>query len=233
MRCKHCNCEIYGKADFCPLCKRPLEPEQNVEEQNKEYIYPIKKKRPKAYKVLSFTPMYWMVAGFVFLISTVINLVLAPTEPWYMLLGIILIYGYMLVQNTIMSRNSIAHKVLWQAILIFAFIWVLAFLLHSYYLIDDVWGFLLKYSLPVVVGISNIVMCILTGCFLHYDKSLIIDVIWVNMLGFIPLILYGSIFREISYAAVATAVISAIIIVVYSIIGRKIMTRQGKYKFHA
>ena len=233
MRCKYCNAKIVGKADFCPLCKRPIEQTDDSNEYNKDYIYPIKKKRSKAYKILSFTPMYLMIATAVFLIVTIVNVLLQPSMPWYLLVGVTLLYVYILVQNTILSRNSIAHKILWQALLVFAFLWVIGFLLFRMNIIDKIWVFVFDYTLPAVVGISNLVMCILTACFVKYDKSLIVDAIWFSCTGFLPIILYGAGFGLISYPSVAVAILSLIQIIVFAIAGRKHLKSEGKLKYRA
>ena len=233
MKCKYCNTEIVGKADFCPLCKKPLVQDEIVEEQNKDYIYPIKKKRSKAYKILTFTPMYFIVASVVFLIVTIVNIMLAPEMPWYLLVGVALLYVYILVQNTILSRNSIVSKILWQALLVFAFLWVIGFMLFNMGVIEKIWVFVFDYTLPTVVGISNLVMCILTACFVKKDKGLIVDAICFSFTGFLPLILYGAGFGLISYPSVAVAILSLVQIVVFLIIGRKNLKSEGKLKYRA
>lgn len=233
MKCKYCNAEIVGKADFCPLCKRPLVQDEVVNDVNKEYVYPIKKKRGKAYKLLTFTPMYLMIASVVFLIVALVNILVAPEMPWYLLVGVTLLYAYVLVQNTILSRNSIFSKILWQALLIFAFLWVIGFMLHSMGIIEQIWVFVFDYTLPAVVGISNLVMCILTACFVNRDKGLILDAICFSCTGFVPLILYGAGFGLISYPSVAVAILSFIQIIVFAIAGRKHLKHEGKLKYRA
>ena len=231
MRCKRCNVEIYGKADFCPLCKQPLEGEKN--EYNEEYIYPIKKKRGKSYKILTFTPMYIIVASLVFLIATTINMVLAPDMKWFWVVGIVLIYAYILVQNTILSRSTIAHKILWQGLIVFAFIWSVSHLLFQMGVISDVWFWAVDLALPIVIGVSNLVMWILTACFVKTDKSLIIDCIWFSLTGFLPIILYFANAIVYGYLAIAVAVCSLVQIIVLLIAGRKYLKKGAKLKFRA
>lgn len=332
MKCSHCNVEIRGKADFCPLCKQPLNKENvdfgqapcdnihknlsvandsvnqerlsvdkdntnqehlavdkdsvnqehlyvandsanqedlavdkdsvnqnsisvidNINQENRavsidsikqeklieckdnnanlDYIYPIKKKRDKKYKMLTFTPMYLLVASIVFLIVTLVNVLIAPEMQWFWVVGVVLIYAYILVSNTIMARSTIAHKILWQALVIFAFIWSLSHILFQMEVIEEVWFWSVDIALPIVIGVSNFVMSILTACFVKRDKSLIIDCIMFSFTGFLPIILYWSGVIMQGHGAIFVAVLSLVQIIVLIIAGRKYLRKQSKLKY--
>ncbi len=231
MKCKHCNVEIYGKADFCPLCKMPLE--ASSENENAEYVYPIKKKRGKSYKWLSFTPMYTLIASLVFLITVAVNMAVMPEKKWFWMVAIVLMYVYILVENTILSRSTISHKILWQGFIVFAFIWAISNFLFQMGVIEDVWFWSLDIALPLVIGVSNLVMWILTACFVKTDKSLIIDCIWFSVTGFLPLILYLSKVIESGHFAIMVSVCSAVQIIVLVIAGRKYLRKGFRLKFRA
>lgn len=231
MKCKKCNANIYGKADFCPICKSPIT--EDAKEYNNEYVYPIKKKRSKKYKIFTFTPLYIIISSIVFVALMLVNFFVTPEILWYGIVGIVLIYCYILVQNTILSRSSIAHKIIWQALLVFSFLWVLEFMLYQIGVIEEIWVYVFDYSLPVVVGVSNLIMCILTACFVKKDRGLIVDAMWFSCTGFIPLILYGAGFGLISYPSVAVAIMSVVQIIILLSTSWKWLKDESKLKYRA
>lgn len=226
MKCKNCNADIIGRASICPICKSPVE--ENI---NDEYIYPPKKKRSKSYKYLSFTFMYVIVALAVFLIVTLVNMLYAPSMKWFWVVGIALIYAFILVENTLMSRSSIAHKILWQAIIIFAFIWSVSHILFQMGVIDNVWFWAVDIALPIVIGISNIVMAILTACMVKKDTSLVVDCISLSFTGFFPIILFLAGVIRFGYLSMAVAGEALLQIIIFLIAGRKHLRRVSKLKY--
>ncbi|MEG1609133.1 MAG: DUF6320 domain-containing protein, partial [Clostridia bacterium] len=103
MRCKYCNVQIDCKTKICPLCHEKLD---DIDEGLPQ-IYPDKPLRNEKKRKLSANLIYILVSAIIFIPCLAISLILTPTIPWFWIIGILAVYGYVLVYNTIMSSHSI------------------------------------------------------------------------------------------------------------------------------
>ena len=233
MRCKYCNVEVACQSKICPLCHEKLSLPENL---NMEYeapkAYPEKRKPArKVKKKLSVTRLYISISLTVFLLSVPINLLTTPNLFWFAIVGVLAIYGFILVANTILSNNGIGTKIFWQAV------GILAVLLTVNYLLDKqapqyspswVWD----YGLPAILIIASITTGIYTSIAIKYWSSAVIDTLAISALGYLPIILYACKVVVHPALAIACACVSTVIIIFVCILGRKILVSEFKKKFH-
>ena len=229
MRCKYCNIEVNGNAIVCPLCHEKLEGEPNGVFAE----YPPKKSEPvNKHSHFTFKHIYIFVAVTLFLVSVAINLIYSPTVQWFWLIAILGVYLYILVYNTILSSNSIGAKIFLQGLCIFLIIYA------TYGVLNDIAGtttsanWLLDYALSTVILLSLISIIIYTLIMVRNNYSLLIDINFISLMGFVPIILYACKLIINPTLAIACAILSSLVIVGSILFGRKELASEFKKKFH-
>ena len=233
MRCKYCNIDVVCSSKICPLCHEKLIIPDNLDLSfEPQEAYPGKQKPArKQKKKLSVTRLYLSIALTVFLLSVPINMLTTPNIFWFAIIGVLAIYGFILVANTILSNNGIGIKIFWQGV------GILAVLLTINYLLDKqapeysptwVWD----YGLPAILIIASITTGIYTAIALKYFSSAVIDTLIISALGYVPMILYACKVIAHPALAIASTCVSTIIIIFVCILGRRILVSELKKKFH-
>ncbi len=134
MRCKYCNVEITCDSKICPLCHEKLSLPKDVDlPYDLPKAYPEKKKPPKRRerKKLSAIRLYLSIALTVFILSVPLNILTTPKIYWFAIVGVLVIYGFILVHNTILSNNGIGIKIFWQGVGIFSVLLTVNYLLDK------------------------------------------------------------------------------------------------------
>lgn len=233
MRCKYCNVDIVCNSKICPLCHEKLTLPDNLDmpyELPKAYPDKQKQTKPKK-KKRSATKLYLSIALAIFILSVPINILTTPNIYWFAIVGVLVIYGLILVNNTILSNNGIGIKIFWQGV------GILAVLLTINYLLDKqapdysptwVWD----YGLPAILIVASITTGIYTAVALKYWSSTVIDALIIAALGYLPMILYAC--KVIAHPAlsIASTCVSTIIIIFCCILGRRTLISELKKKFH-
>ncbi len=234
MRCKYCNVEITCDSKICPLCHEKLSLPKDVDmPYDLPKAYPEKKKPPKRRerKKLSAIRLYLSIALTVFILSVPINILTTPNLYWFAIVGVLVIYGFILVHNTILSNNGIGIKIFWQGVGIFSVLLTVNYLLDKQapeYSPSWVWD----YGLPSIFIIASIVTGIYTAIALKYWSSVVIDALIISGLGYLPIILYAAKVVVHPAMAVTAACISTTVIIFCCILGRKTLISELKKKFH-
>lgn len=228
MRCKHCNVEIDCKTKICPLCHEKLD---EIDESLPQ-IYPIRAQGAAHKKKLSGYWIYALVCTIIFIPCLAANLIVTPSIQWFWIVGILGIYGYVLIYNTIMSSHSIASKVLIQSAFAVGFIFAIYGVFKNLdpAISQNVWLF--DYALPCVIAISLITMTTFAMVFSRKNPSLLLDCIMFCLTGFLPIILFAAkvvVNPELAYFC---AVLCSVAILACLIIGRKSVWLEFKKKFH-
>ena len=233
MRCKYCNIAIGCKSKICPLCHEKLQLPDNLDmEYEAPMAYPEKQKTPaRKKKRRSITRIYLSVALTTFILSIPINLLTTPQIYWFAVIAALGIYGFILINNTILSNNGIGIKIFWQGV------GILAVLLTINYLIERqtpqasptwVWD----YGLPAILIISSITTGIYTTIAHKYWSSSVLDTLMISGLGYVPLILYACKVIAHPILAIVGACVSTGIIIFCCILGRRTLISELKKKFH-
>ncbi|MEG1394441.1 MAG: DUF6320 domain-containing protein [Clostridia bacterium] len=260
MRCKYCNIEIEGRAKVCPLCheklerptveEKPIAPavDENdniVDEKSNSIVnasdkfvaveeksfYPPRENQAKVKKPLTFNTIFFLVSIPLFLICLTINVLTTPHLLWFYLVGACEVYIYLLVRNTIHSANSIAVKILWQGIMLFFMVWIAETVFVRFEL-PNTEKWVLEYALPAVIGISVIVMAIFTAVLGKKQPAMILDCIFLSIVGYIPIIFYACHLVEHSIFAIVIMLLSSITIACCVIYGRAVLVADIRKRFH-
>lgn len=230
MRCKYCNIEVGCKTKVCPLCHEKLV-DENEENSSLSLAYPYKTLRKKEKRRLSASSIYLSIAVSIFVLCIPINLLITPDIYWFAIVGIVGVYGFVLVRNTILSNNSIGIKVFWQCV------WALCVLLVVNYILQKqipsltgawVWD----YGLPSILLASTLVVGIYTAIAFRFWNDVIVDAICIACLGYIPIILYAFNVVEKPAISITCACVSSVIIIFCGILGRKSLIAEFKKRFH-
>lgn len=234
MRCKYCDIEVPCQSKICPLCHEKLDIKDEV---NLDYVpqkaYPdkqVQSSRPRRQR-LSVTGLYLCISLAIFIFSIPINLLTNRNIYWFAIVGTLVIYGFILVHNTILSNNGIGVKIFWQGV------GILCVLLTVNYLLDKqapqyspswVWD----YGLPAILIIASLVTGIYTAIANKYFGGSVVDSLIISALGYVPIILYAT--KVVAHPAlsIAAACVSTIVIISCCILGRKTLLSEFKKKFH-
>lgn len=233
MRCKYCNIEVACQTKICPLCHEKLSLPENLDmPYDAPEAYPEKIKTPtRKKKRRSATGIYVSIALTAFFLSIPINILTTPKLYWFAVVGVLAIYGFIMIANTILSNNGIGIKIFWQGV------GILSVLLTVNYLLDkqapqysETWVW--DYGLPTILIIASITTGIYTAVAHKYWSSSVLDTLIISALGYFPLILYACKVIAHPVLAIAAACVSTGIIIFCCILGRKTILSEIKKKFH-
>lgn len=229
MRCKNCGVEVEFDTKICPICHEKLY--LNADEQLPS-VYPPRKHRVASSKFKpSFNSVYLSFSLIIFIVSLVLNITLFPQVKWTILVCIILVYGFLLIHNTILSANSVGVKAFVQLVMLFLLLYISQIIMKDLHP-DKTSFWILDIGLPVLICLSLIAVCISTVFVYKQKKALLFDIIWLSLLGYIPLILYAC--KEITnpVASIVCACLSTILILATIIIYRKQLKDEVLRYFH-
>lgn len=229
MRCKYCNIEVGCKAKVCPLCHEKLENTDGNAVLPE--VYPRKTTKKKDRRRISASSLYLSIAVTIFVLCIPINLLVTPEVYWFGIVGILGVYGFVLVRNTILSNNSIGVKIFWQCIwALIVLIVVNAILSRQVPELTGAWVW--DYGLPAILLASTLVVGIYTAIAFRFWNDVIVDAICVSATGFIPVILYA--FKVVTHPAmsITCACVSSVVIIFCGILGRRSLINEFKKRFH-
>ncbi len=140
-RCRQCKVEILDETERCPLCDSVLEHTFEVEN-----MYPDVKMQTRKWVFLS--RVYLITAIWIETILFGINYVDKYQIGWSLVAGLILLYGYLLIQLAILGRAG--HKL---KIILLAVITIVMMILIDFLIGYDGWS--VNYALPSCVIIMD------------------------------------------------------------------------------
>jgi len=146
-RCRQCNLEILDETDRCPLCSSVLEHTIAVEN-----MYPNAKVKTRKWVFMSKVYLFCAIVLEVILLG--INYVDKYKIGWSLIAGLVLLYGYLVIQLTILGQAG--HKI---KIVLLATITIVMMVLLD--LLIGYKGWSVNYALPSCVIILDIGISIL------------------------------------------------------------------------
>lgn len=217
MVCKHCNIEIENPRINCPLCHKPLQEGE---------LFPDVKTTKKR-KSVTFSLIYLITMLFVSIACFIVNIYLEPEVKWSVSVLGVLLYGYILIAGTIISRRHIGFKILVQIIAIAA---LAAFIEYSTPNIK--WT---HYAVPGILCVGGIIL----GTFSLIAKkpgTYALCLLCVVLAGFGPLIYALSVDNIVLWPSIACAsgcLAMFIAVIIFSLATKKpFITGELKRKFH-
>ena len=233
MRCKYCNIDVACESKICPLCHEKLSLPDNLDmPYEAPKAYPEKLKNPpRIRRGHSITRIYLSIALTLFVLSIPINLLTTPNLYWFAIVAMLGIYGFIMIDNTILSNNGIGIKIFWQGVGILCVLLTINYLLDKQapqYSATWVWD----YGLPAILIIASITTGIYTTIAHKYWSSSVLDTLIISALGYFPLILVACKVIAHPVLAIVGACVSTGIIIFCCILGRKTILSELKKKFH-
>ncbi|MDD4839574.1 MAG: DUF6320 domain-containing protein [Clostridia bacterium] len=218
MYCKECGVEIEGAARNCPLCHKSLDDSQ---------IFPDVKSTRRLNNA-TFSLIYLSCFLAIGVLCLLLNILLTG-EPWWSL-GVVgvLIYGYVLVAGTILSKRHTATKLFLQTIAVA----LLTLFLQN--LTPNIkWA--ANYAIPIVLLLGSVTLGV-TSLVFKRAGSYIFFLLFIAFSGLIP-ITYSLISQEsVLWPSIACAAgcggILLVILFWNIFAGKGLLKGELKRKFH-
>lgn len=146
-KCKKCNVEILDVTDRCPLCNSVLE--QTVELEN---MYPNVAIKTK--KLMFISRVYLFCAILLEAVLVGVNANGEFQTWWSFIVGLGLLYGYMLIRFAILGKSGYKSKVIVLALITVLLTVALDFVVGYR-------GWSVNYALPIVILVVDVIIIIL------------------------------------------------------------------------
>jgi hypothetical protein len=217
-KCPKCLVEVKSNRRTCPLCGQMLEGEGSTHPTYPPY-QPVIKQVNLMLRIILFITL---VAG---LTSLLIN-ILTYVDTWwagYVILG--LIYMWIVIKSTILSRRNVAKKLLTQMI-------TLSLIVIAIEKISKTSGWALDYVVPSICGLTTIAIIILIMSKKMRFNDYLLYLITTVLISFVPMILYWSNVVAVLWPSVTAAGISVVTILGMIIFADTATKDELKKRFH-
>jgi len=204
--CEKCHISVATNRKTCPLCGNIL---VGKSEQGKA-IYPpfasAEKQRNIALRILLFLAISSM------LISIFVNLLTNPKDRWSVYVVISVIYSWILLRSTIMSKKNIAGRLLIQMIAVSLLCIGIEKQSHSS-------GWALDYVVPFLCIVTILAILIIIFSKQMFYSDYLLYLLLAIIISFVPMILY--LFKQInilwpSIAAASVAIMAALGMILFA-----------------
>ena len=175
-KCRQCNLEILDETDRCPLCSSVLEHTVAVEN-----MYPNAKVKTRKWVFMSKVYLFCAIVLEVILFG--INYVDNYKIGWSLITGLILLYGYLVIELTILGQAGHKSKIFLLAVITFAMMVVLDLLIGYR-------GWSINYALPVCVIILDVGIAVLMLINSRNWQSYIMWQIFMLLVSGVMILLY-------------------------------------------
>lgn len=222
-RCQKCNVTVDNQHHYCPLCDSPL---QNEGKSLTEYpTYDYKKNRIKNFVVEKL----FLFLTFATIVTTVtINVFTFSLKPslWSLVVTASLLYGWVTVKNTFITKTHAGKKILFQFIALSIFL----------FSIDFFSGKFVKWSTNFVIPFLAIAATLITTIIAITKKSH-----WNDYMGYLlatflislfPIILYTVRLSNVLWPSVTTILYSLLTILGLVIFSDKMFKDEIHKRFH-
>lgn len=229
MRCKFCNVEVDCKTHICPLCHELITPEEGDENLTPAFPPKTEKSERKRHTHFTLPNIYLAVSFVIFIICLAVNLGLHQPTKWFLMVGAVLLYGFLTMRNTVMSNNSAWIKAFWQIVMISLILW-LAQVVFDEVITVKFW--LLDIALPIIIMLSVLTLGIISCAVVRKNKALLYDTLFLSLMGFVPIILYAfGLVHGVLFSAICAG-FCAIVIVCVIIFARKEILEEMERRLH-
>lgn len=183
-RCEHCNVDVATTHDTCPLCFRELVDKDGVESLDmykEKPVKPVIKHRVLLIKIFLFLSIITSVT------CLTINLMVKAIPMWSLLVIVGIVYCWVLICHTILSKRSIFEKMLLQIGVVVGLLficewvaagskWMVDYVIPSISMVAILVLFILSQALKFHKGvlsffIMTIILIILSGCLLIFKAT--------------------------------------------------------------
>ena len=99
MRCKFCNVEVDCKTHICPLCHELLTPENDKEDLSPAFPPKTARAERRRHTHFTATNIYLAASFVIFVASLAVNLGLHQPTKWFLMVGAVLLYGFLTMRH--------------------------------------------------------------------------------------------------------------------------------------
>lgn len=220
--CDKCQVDVSTKRQTCPLCGDFLhetEPKKEILLNEYPPFVPIVKEYNVLLRIIYFIGFCGII------ISALVNFFTYDGVTWVIYVTLGVLYLFILLKNTIMSRKPVARKLIVQMIVLSAILYGV-----DYYSGFGRWS--IDYVIPfLTIGTTlSIIMVVLIKPMRYEDY--VIYMFLTAFLGFIPLIFYLFQIIDVLWPSISAAGLSLVVIVGMIIFADRKTKNELKKRFH-
>lgn len=221
---KHCNiCNVdVENGKYCPLCYNQLDGEQN----NSVSYYKHREKNETYEKKTYFLLRLFLFLSFVAVGTCVFVNVLTRGSVWSLMVGLAVLYVWVLVRHTIMSKRSVFEKILFQVLNI------VAILVTSQHLAGG-GKWLLNFVLPSVAIVTTSILVLTSLIGKNHRSQFLLSFVAIYVLSLImSIVLLACKFDTFKILNQINMFYNAVAIVGTLLLGYRIIKNESRKKLH-
>ena len=222
--CNRCKVKVDTPRTHCPLCFRELKEINEGESDTKVKMFAERTKNENFSSNTSFLLKFFIFLSICCItVCVLINSLFNRELPWSMLVIACIVYIWVLIAHTILSRRFVFEKLLFQII-------ALLFVLGASENISQDKFWLQSYVFPCIVICVEFVVLMIT--FIRKDKSWLLSFVAISILMLIASIINFIYFDKFHNLSIISITICALSTLGYFIFGFKILKQEFSKKFH-
>lgn len=222
--CTHCKTKVDTDHTHCPLCFREIKDINEATCEPTEKFFLERKQNETTIKNNSFvTKLFVFLSICAVTICFLINYLVDQSLLWSALVFSCIVYIWILISHTIISRRGVFEKVLFQ-VLGLMLVLAISEVLSS----DKNW--LQSYVFPSIVMVAVLSLLMIT--FIRSDKSWVLSFVSITIIlgiGSILNFIYFDNFKVLSYISIPLCALSAL---GYFTFGFNVIKQEFLRKFH-
>lgn len=237
MYCEECRVSVDTDFNICPLCHAPLVeiktgdvsnlPVRSAADSTVLNSTNFPKSSPRK-KFISYIPITSVFLGLflpIIIMCLVLDIMLFASPSWSLILGSVILIGYITIRNTILSDCGFGMRI---SYLLFGFI----LFFYALQTLFPTIGFASSITLPALISLALIANSILLAFKGNYHGSLYVSSLLFSLLSLLPLILAVSGLISLTITIIITAIFGVFGIISTIILGRGKLWTYFKMVFH-
>ncbi|NLL56281.1 MAG: hypothetical protein GX242_03605 [Clostridiales bacterium] len=219
MYCENCRVKIDGKTTVCPLCHKQI-----VNTHDKP-AFPVP--NPKQTASSRFLPIFSIIFVVVMAVSIALNVYYykSYSYPWSLIVFFALFYIGFFIKRTILAQSHFRQRLIGQTL----FLTIIAFVVR---LVTSKFDWIFISVLPTIYIVSIILLVTRMIKYSKYAKKNIISSYILGFMGLIPIITAYAFDLSMKIPAFIASGLSAMLVIVVTIIFRKLIILEIRKFFH-
>lgn len=217
-KCKNCNIEVLDHTEYCPLCHSVL-----LQTEQMENMYPDL--RITLRRRMLLVRIYLFCAILAELVLFLINLRVSSKIWWCAIVGLVLIWIYMILRYAVLGNSDYRMKVMTVAVLGVG-------VTIGIDIICGYRGWSVEYVLPAMILLLD---AVIVGCMIYNHRNWQSYIMWQILMilcSLLPIGLYKSGLEQNLYLAWIPLVVSGLLFIGTMIIGDRKAVTELKRRFH-